>query len=111
MAKEIKNRKYGKRKIDLLTRDAYGRAREKFVLVAKKEIKAWKAFFFLAVAMGIAAGSIFIVQIHFENQSRAETISFMIQRMKTRGCIADGLLTGSGGDTAGAIAPLRRSKL
>lgn len=110
MAEEAQNKNHKKREIDLIAQDANAWVKKDFVFIAKTRIKTWKAFSILAFVSGIAAGSILLVQINFENQSRAEAISYMMQKMKTRGCIADGLLTGSGGDTSGSIALIERSK-
>jgi len=108
MSEETPNKKH--RKIDLMMRSAYAQTPKNFVLIAKAKINTRKAFFILTFALGVAVGSIMLVQMQLENQTRAEAVSYMIHKMKTRGCVADGLLTGSGDDTAGSIALIERSE-
>jgi hypothetical protein len=45
-----------------------------------------------------------------ENAKDAEARNVMMETMKTKGCVADGLLTGSGGDTGTLIASINRSQ-
>ncbi len=111
MDKETRNKKFRNRNVDRLAQDVFGSFNSRnFTLVSKKKIKSWKAFSFLAFALGFAVSSILIVKNNLENQSRAENVSRIIEQMKKRGCVADGLLTGSGGDTDGSIALIERSK-
>lgn len=110
MDRETKNKKSEGRKVDRLARDVFASVAKNFTLVSRTRIRTWKALFILAFTIGIAASSILIVKNDLEEQSRADNISRLIQLMKKNGCVADGLLTGSGGDTDGSIALIERSK-
>ena len=110
MDKETKNIKSEDRKVDRLAQDVFALVNKNFTVVSRIRIKTWKALFVLAFTFGIAVSSISIVKNDLEDQSRAETVSHIIEQMKKRGCIADGLLTGSGGDTNESIALIERSE-
>lgn len=103
------NKKSKGRKVDQLTRIIFTSVRKNFVFVSKTGIKKWKAIFILAFAIGASLSSVLLLQNNLENKSRAETVSLIIQTMKKNGCIADGLLTGSGGDTDNSITLIERS--
>ena len=97
------------RKIDKLVHDFNLFSKKNLVFVSRTRIKTWKAFFIIAFSLGVAASSIFIYKMRLDNKSRADYASLMIEKMKTRGCIADGLLNGLGGDTNASIALIERS--
>lgn len=56
--------------------------------------------------LGLATASAIVVSEN--NYSKAQEA--MLQKMKFKGCVADGLLTGSGGDTKNSIDLIERSK-
>lgn len=98
------------RKIDKLVRDVHLFSIANLTLISRTRIKTWKAVFIIAFFFGLAVSSIFIYKMRLDSESRADYVTLLMQKMKTRGCVADGLLTGSGGDTAGSIALINRSE-
>lgn len=98
------------REVDQLAHGVFSSIHRNFTLISQTKIKTWKALSILAFTSGIAIGSVLIVKNNIEDQTRAATVSHLIEQMKRRGCVADGLLTGSGGDTSGLLAMIERSK-
>lgn len=56
--------------------------------------------------LGLAAASAILISDHNYAKGQEE----IMRKMKLKGCVADGLLTGSGGDTENSIELIKRSK-
>jgi hypothetical protein len=71
-------------------------------IITKRNIAI--AFFGIPIALAITLIN------YTENAKDAKARSEMMEIMKTKGCVADGLLTGSGGDTDALIESINRSQ-
>ncbi|OGI29162.1 MAG: hypothetical protein A2288_03585 [Candidatus Moranbacteria bacterium RIFOXYA12_FULL_44_15] len=107
-----KNEKEKKREIDRLVEDAGSFWKRDLVFIKKIRIKMWKAIFVLAFVIGALAALAWIIHLRLETRSSASVRikSPLMSIMKSKGCVADGLLTGSGGDTQGLIEMINRSE-
>lgn len=100
------------REVDELAKDVTVWHSRTLVSIGKGKIKTWKGAFLLAFFAGSAAALIWTVTLNIESLSRAEKIgkSPLMKSIKERGCVADGILSGYGGDTDEATALVNRSE-
>jgi hypothetical protein len=111
MTKKVLPKKTNKkRKIDIEMEKTNSLFGGLFVAVAKKRIRMWKVVFIFAFIVGITAAMFGAVYLKIQTQSRAEEKSKLMEIIKTKGCVADGLLSGFGGDTDNLIAMINRSE-
>jgi len=98
------------REIDQLSRTVFFSISDNLAYVSKKRVKTWQAVSVFVFTLGLAIGTVFLVRNNLEDRTKAESISDLMGSIKKRGCVADGLLTGSGGDTESAIKLMERSE-
>jgi hypothetical protein len=99
-----------KRKIDKDIQEIRAWHSGSLVAISKKKIFTWKAIFAFFFIFGILAASAFSIFLNIEMKSKAETDSVAMEKIKKKGCVADGLLSGYGGDTDNLIEMINRSQ-
>jgi hypothetical protein len=105
-----KAKKNSKRKIGEYVKDIDFWRRNSLVVVSKKRIRLWKIIFVLAFAIGTVSALIFSIYLRLNNESKAAGQSVIMDTMKRKGCVADGLLSGYGSDTDSLIDMINRSE-
>lgn len=99
------------RDVDRLTKEISSWQKKEMVLVAKTKIATWKGILFLAFVAGIVATIIWTVSIDIQTLTRADySPSPLMSTIKTKGCIADGILSEYGNDTSNLITVIKRSQ-
>ena len=87
---------------------------QEVILIKNSTVKTWQGALVLAFAAGAAGALIFTSSLDVQTNSRAYSgvanPEKLMDIIKTKGCIADGLLSGYGGDTPGTIALVDRSE-
>lgn len=107
---KYKNKK-NSREIDKLTEKIVSSQKEKFVFIRRSKIRIWQALAIIAFLVGSVTTILWMVYHKMQQESHAAFVrSPLMSVMKTRGCVADGLLTGSGGDTNELINMINRSQ-
>jgi hypothetical protein len=86
-----------KRKVDIEIEKMSSLFSSSFVAVAKKKIIMWKAILIFAFIFGTTFAIFLSAYLKIQTQSRAEEKSKLMEIIKTKGCVADGLLSGYGG--------------
>lgn len=106
------NKKNKKRKIDKVAASVSSWKKKDVIFIKKSRVKSWKIIFAVAFLVGAASALLWLIHLRMESKSKAamRKKSPLMAVMKTGGCVADGLLTGSGGDTAGLIDMINRSE-
>jgi hypothetical protein len=104
---KAKNRK---RAIDITAKDIMTWHSDSLVAISKKKVFTWKVFFVFFFVIGILAASVVSIFLNIESRSKAEVENIMIEKMKKKGCVADGLLSGYGTDTDNLIEMINRSE-
>jgi len=108
---KAKNKKSDrKRAIDKNAKDIMAWHSNSLVAISKKRILTWKVFFAFFFVIGILVASVFSVFLNIEARSKAEVENIMMEKMKKKGCVADGLLSGYGTDTDSLIEMINRSE-
>lgn len=103
------------REIDLVTKEVDGWWGRRFVSIRRMRVNTWKGALLLSFVGGVIAGCVWIVSLGGEPESyakveRVEPEKTLQEVMRLRGCIADGLLSGYGGDTQSSIDLINRSE-
>jgi hypothetical protein len=106
----IRANKKRKREIDKNVKDISAWRSKYLVAVSKKKVFTWKAAFFIFFAGGIMAATIFSIVLNIQMRSKAGELNQMMEKVKKKGCVADGLLSGYGGDTDSLIEMINRSE-
>lgn len=103
-----------KRKIDWIAGDTRSYLGRSLVFIRKTKLHTWKMLFIAAFAIGSVIALVFSISLNIQTNSFAESTvkerSPLMDRIINKGCIADGLLSEYGGDTAEAVAMLNRSE-
>ncbi|MDQ1284160.1 MAG: hypothetical protein QG620_508 [Patescibacteria group bacterium] len=100
------------REVDQLVKNTRSFWEKDLVFIKKSRVKTWKVVFALAFTAGAIAAFAWVVHLRLEVHSKANVSikSPLMSVMKTKGCVTDGILTGSGGDTEGLIDMINRSE-
>lgn len=100
------------RKVDILAKDVNSWWGDTFVYVRRARIKTWKAVLVIMFFAGAAGALMWSSLLELENATRADTRvpSPLMKSIKTKGCVADGIFTGYGGDTDNLIAMIEDSE-
>lgn len=100
------------REIDSVANSIHGWWGRAFVAIKRTRVKTWQGVFILAFIVGILSGLIWVVSLDIETESGAKVNhpTELLEVMRTRGCIADGVLSGYGGDVSATTALLNRSE-
>lgn len=106
------NQKQKLRNVDILAQDVNSWWGDTFVHVRRTRIKTWKAVLVIMFFAGAAGALMWSALLDLENATRADTRvpSPLMKTIKTRGCVADGLFTGYGGDTDNLIKMIEDSE-
>lgn len=106
------NRKSKIREIDTVVREIHSWWGRTYVSMKRTRVKTWKGALLLAFIAGTVVSLIWIVSLDIETESSASINRpvDLLEIMKRRGCIADGLLSGYGGDTRASIELINRSE-
>ena len=100
------------REIDAITREIHSWWGRKYVSMKRVRIKTWKGTLLLTFLSGIIIGLVWLVSLDIETESSAGTDRpvQLLEAMRVRGCIADGILSGYGGDTRASVDLINRSE-
>lgn len=102
------------REIDAVAREVHSWWGRTYVSMKRIKVKTWKGTALLAFLSGIIIGLVWLVSLDIESQSGASVERDrpveLLEAMRLRGCVADGILSGYGGDTAASIDLLNRSE-
>lgn len=102
------------REIDAVAREVHGWWGQTYISMKRIKVKTWKGTALLAFIAGIIAGLVWLVSLDIESESSAridrDRPIELLESMRLRGCVADGLLSGYGGDTQASIDLLNRSE-
>jgi len=105
-------RKKVRKENEKIVKDVNSLFENRFVFLKKKNILNLKAASVLVFFAGLAATFFWMAYLNVQTTSKAEEMekNSLIEVMKKRGCVADGLFSGYGGDTNNAIALINRSQ-
>lgn len=100
------------REIDMVAREVHSWWGRTYISMKKVRVETWKGTLVLAFLSGIIISLVWLVSFDIESESSAsvERPAELLEVMRLRGCIADGLLSGYGGDTRASIELLNRSE-
>lgn len=100
------------REIDAITREIHSWWGRKYVSMKRVRIKTWKGTLLLTFLSGIIIGLVWLVSLDIETESNAgiDRPVQLLEAMRVRGCIADGILSGYGGDTRASVDLINRSE-
>lgn len=100
------------REIDAVASSVHGWWGRALVAIKRTRVKTWQGVFLLAFIVGILSGLIWVVSLDIETESGAKVNhpTELLEVMRTRGCIADGVLSGYGGDVSATTTLLNRSE-
>ncbi len=100
------------REIDMVAREVHGWWGKKFVAMKRIRVKTWKGTALLAFLSGVIISLVWLVSLDIESESGAsvEHPAGLLEVMRLRGCVADGLLSGYGGDTRASVDLINRSE-
>lgn len=103
---------YQSREIDIVASSVHGWWGRALVAIQRTRVKTWQGVFLLAFVTGVFSGLIWVVSLDIETESDAKINhpTKLLEVMRTRGCIADGILSGYGGDVSATTALLNRSE-
>lgn len=106
------NRKPKIREIDTVVREIHSWWGRTYVSMKRTRVKTWKGALLLAFIAGTVVSLIWIVSLDIETESSASVNrpADLLEIMKRRGCVADGLLSGYGGDTRASVDLINRSE-
>lgn len=106
------DRKQKIREIDMVTREIHSWWGRTYVSMKRTRVKTWKGALLLAFIAGTVISLVWIVSIDIETESDAsvDRPADLLEVMKRRGCVADGLLSGYGGDTRASVELINRSE-
>lgn len=106
------DRKLNLREIDAMTREIHSWWGRTYVSMKRTRVKTWKGTLLLTFIAGILIGLMWLVSFDIESQSSADTYRpvQLLEAMRLRGCIADGILSGYGGDTRASVDLINRSE-
>ena len=82
------------------------------MFLRRAHIRTWTGAIFLAFVAGAVSSFLWVVSFDMETESVATVSrpSDLLEVMKRRGCVADGLLSGYGGDTRASVDLINRSE-
>lgn len=107
-------RKKHTRKIDNVFSETHSYLSKSLAFAQKSKMRMWKIIFIASFAVGSVAALIISISLNIQTNSFADVRvtekSPLMSRLKNKGCIADGLLSGYGGDTEEAVAMINRSE-
>jgi hypothetical protein len=100
------------REIDMVAREVHSWWGRTYISMKRIKVKTWKGTLLLAFVSGIIIGLIWLVSLDIESESGAsvERPTGLLEVMRRRGCVADGLLSGYGGDTKASVELINRSE-
>lgn len=102
------------RKIDEIASHTYSRLHKSAAFISKKKIKTLQGVAIILFFAGIVGGFSIIYSLNIQTSSNAGTDVFnkspLMEIIKSKGCVADGLLSGYGGDTEKAINMINHSE-
>jgi len=100
------------RDIDLAARDVYGWWHKSYVFIKRTQIRAELAVFIIVFFIGAIAAAewMWYFKVYTFSSADEGKKSVMIETMKRRGCVADGIFSGYGGDMEKAIDLINRSQ-
>lgn len=100
------------REIDTIAREVHGWWGRTYISMKRTRVKTWKGTLLLTFISGIIIGLVWLVSLDIETESSAgvDHPAGLLEVMKQRGCIADGLLSGYGGDTRASVDLVNRSE-
>lgn len=99
-----------KRPIDRRVKNTYSWFSTSLIAVSRKKIRMWTAVFIIAFILGATSFLLFSIYARIQTESQAAEKSFIMEKIKNRGCVTDGLLSGYGGDTDNLIEMVNRSE-
>ena len=101
-----------RRDIDVVASEVHGWWGRLLVSIRTTRVKTWKGTILLAFLSGIIISLVWLVSLDIESESSAgrEHPTRLLEVMRLRGCVADGLLSGYGGDTRASVDLLNRSE-
>ena len=110
--KNIILRRKKNRDVDELAGEVTSWYSRTIISIGRGKIATWKGTFFLAFLAGSAAALVWTVTLNIESLSQAEKIgkSSLMKTIKEQGCVADGILSGYGGDISDSISLINRSR-
>lgn len=100
------------REIDLVAREIHSWWGRKYISMKRIRVKTWKGTLLLAFLSGVVISLVWLVSLDIEVESSASVNhpTELLEVMRKRGCIADGLLSGYGGDTSASVDLVNRSE-
>lgn len=100
------------REIDMVTREIHSWWGRTYISMKRTRVKTWKGALLLAFIAGTVISLVWIVSLDIETESNAsiDRPADLLEVMKRRGCVADGLLSGYGGDTRASVDLINRSE-
>ena len=100
------------REIDVVAQEIHSWWGRTYISMKRTRVKTWKGALLLAFIAGTVISLIWIVSLDIETESSAsiDRPADLLEVMKRRGCVADGLLSGYGGDTRASVDLINRSE-
>lgn len=100
------------REIDMFAREVHSWWNRPLFSLGTRMVKTWKALFSLALFSGSVFGLVWTVSFDAETETSADfgRPASLLEVMRIRGCVADGILSGYGGDTEASVDLINRSE-